>query len=111
MGTVETVREVKIEGTKTPIGSIAGGAVGGLAGHGVGGGSGAKIAAVVGAVAGGVAGSAAEELATRKAGIEITVTLDNGNTISVVQEQSGEYFAPGDRVRVLNLDGAYRVAR
>ena len=111
MGTVESVRAVRIEGTKSPVGTVAGGAVGGIAGHGVGGGSGQKIATVVGAVVGGIAGSAAEELATRKPGVEITVTLDNGNTIAVVQEQSGENFVPGERVRVMSLGGTYRVSR
>lgn len=111
MGTVEAVRPVQIEGTKSHVGTVAGGAIGGLAGHGAGGGSGQKIATVVGAVVGGLAGSAAEEVATRKPGVEITVTLDNDTTIAVVQEQTGESFVPGDRVRVMNVGGAYRVSR
>ena len=60
MGTVESVRLVKIEGTKTAIGPIAGAAIGGVAGSGVGGGSGRAIASIVGALAGGMAGAAAE---------------------------------------------------
>jgi len=30
-GTVESVRQVKLEGTKSPIGTVAGGAIGGIA--------------------------------------------------------------------------------
>ena len=55
-GTVESVRLVQIEGTKTVIGPAAGAAIGGVAGSTVGGGRGSTIAAIVGALAGGVAG-------------------------------------------------------
>jgi outer membrane lipoprotein SlyB len=101
-----------IEGTKSAAGTLAGGAVGGIAGSSVGGGKGSQIAAVVGAVAGGVAGSAAEEGLTRRQGIDITVRLDSGELISVVQELAPESsFRVGDRVRVLTLDGETRIAR
>jgi outer membrane lipoprotein SlyB len=48
-GVIEGVRQVKLEGTKSPIGTIAGGAVGGIAGGSIGGGRGSAIAAVIGA--------------------------------------------------------------
>jgi outer membrane lipoprotein SlyB len=108
MGVVESVRQVKIEGTKTPIGAGAGAAVGGIAGSSVGGGKGSAIAAVVGAVAGGVAGAAAEEGITRKDGVEVTVRLDSGAIIAVVQE-ADEVFAPGEKVRILEGGGVTRV--
>ena len=54
MGTIESLRPVRIEGTKTPIGSGAGAVVGGIAGSGVGGGRGSAVAAVIGAVATGI---------------------------------------------------------
>jgi len=108
MGVVVAVRNVKIEGTKTPIGTGAGAVVGGLAGSEVGSGRGSVVGAVVGAVAGGLAGSAIEESATRQNGLEITVRLDSGRTIAVTQG-ADEYFRPGDRVRVLSGDGVTRV--
>ena len=110
MGTVESVRNVRLEGTRSPIGTIAGGAVGGVAGSAVGGGRGSTIGAILGAVAGGVAGSAIEEGATRKDGVEITIRLDNGNIIAITQE-ADESFRPGDRVRVLSGGGTSRVTR
>lgn len=110
MGTVESVRNVRLEGTRTPIGTLAGGAVGGVAGSAVGGGRGSTIGAILGAVAGGVAGSAIEEGATRKDGVEITIRLDNGNIIAITQE-ADETFRPGDRVRVLSGGGTSRVTR
>lgn len=110
-GTVESVRAVKLEGTKTPVGVVAGAAVGGVAGSTVGGGSGRAIATVIGAVAGGVAGAAVEEGVTRKPGVEVTVRLDSGRTLAVVQEDEGEGLRVGERVRVLVDRGTTRVAR
>lgn len=108
-GIVESVRQVKLEGTKSPVGTIAGGAVGGIAGSSVGGGRGSAIAAVIGAVAGGLAGSALEEGVTRKDGVEITVKLDGGSLIAVVQE-ADEIFSAGERVRIIESGGTARVS-
>jgi outer membrane lipoprotein SlyB len=110
-GTIESVRAVQLEGTKTPVGPVAGAAVGGIAGSTVGGGRGAAIATVLGAVAGGVAGAAVEEGATRKPGVEVTVRLDNGEFLAVVQEDGGEQFRSGERVRILYDGGTTRVTR
>lgn len=107
-GVVESVRTVKLEGTKSPVGTLAGGAVGGIAGSSVGGGRGSAIAAVIGAVVGGLVGSAAEEGLTRKDGLEITVKLDGGTMIAIVQE-ADEQFNPGDRVRIVENAETSRV--
>lgn len=109
MGTVESVRQVKLEGTKSPVGTVGGAAVGGIAGSTIGNGKGSAIAAVLGAVVGGLAGSAAEEGLTRKDGIEITVKLDSGTMVAVVQE-ADEEFHPGDKVRLLENGGTTRVS-
>ncbi|MDD2408933.1 MAG: glycine zipper 2TM domain-containing protein [Tepidiphilus sp.] len=110
-GVVESVRPVQLEGTKSPLGAGAGAVVGGVAGSGVGGGRGQIVGATVGAVAGGLAGAALEEVATRRPGVEVTVRLDNGRVIAVVQEDEGEGFRLGERVRVLSDGGTMRVAR
>jgi outer membrane lipoprotein SlyB len=108
-GVVESVRTVQIEGTKTPIGTVAGGAIGGIAGSSVGGGRGSSIATVLGAVVGGIAGAASEEAITRKDGLEITVKLDGGSLIAIVQE-ADEAFKPGDRVRLIERGDVTRVS-
>jgi outer membrane lipoprotein SlyB len=108
-GVVETVRSVTIEGTKSPIGAVAGGAVGGIGGSQIGHGAGSAAGAVVGAVAGGVLGAAAEEGLTRREGVEITVRLDNGELRAIVQE-ADEVFKPGERVRLISLRGETRVS-
>jgi outer membrane lipoprotein SlyB len=107
-GVVESIRQVAMEGTHSGVGTIAGGAVGGVAGSTMGGGKGQIVGAIVGAVIGGLAGSAAEEGLTKKNALEITVRLDNGQLIAVVQEM-GENFNTGDRVRVLSGSGSTRV--
>ena len=109
MGMVESVREVHIEGTKTPIGAGAGAVVGGVAGSTVGGGKGSVVGAAVGAVLGGLGGAAAEEAVTRQKGVEITVKLDSGRLIAITQA-ADETFQVGDRVRVLSGGGTTRVS-
>lgn len=108
-GVVESVRPVKLEGTKSPVGTIAGGAVGGIAGSSIGGGRGSAIAAVIGAVVGGLAGSAAEEGITRKDALEITVKLDGGGLIAVVQE-ADDTFKAGEKVRIVENGDTSRVS-
>jgi outer membrane lipoprotein SlyB len=108
-GVIEGVRQVKLEGTKSPVGTIAGGAVGGIAGGSIGGGRGSAIAAVIGAVAGGLAGSALEEGVTRKDALEITVKLDGGGLIAIVQE-ADEAFNIGEKVRIIENGQNSRVS-
>ena len=108
LGIVEHVREVRIEGTKSGIGTAIGGVVGGVVGSEVGHGSGRDIATILGAAGGGAAGAAAEEAVTRQMGLEITVELDNGRLIAVTQA-ADEAFNVGDRVRVLSGQGITRV--
>ena len=86
MGVVESVRDVKLEGTRSGVGPAAG------------------------AVAGGVAGQAAEQGVTAKRGVEVTVKLDNGQMVAIMQE-ADETFRPGDRVRILSDGATSRVTR
>lgn len=110
-GVIEQLRPVKIEGTKTPIGSGAGAIVGGIAGSSVGGDTASRVMAVIGAVAGGIAGAAIEEGVTRTQGVEITVKMEDGRTIAIVQALSpNERFSVGDRVRVIYSGRNTRVA-
>ncbi len=109
LGTVIQVEQVLIEGTKSRAGTLAGGVTGGALGNTVGSGGGRTVATAVGAVIGGLAGSAVEEGVTRKAGFEITVDMDNGPAMVIVQE-ADEAFLVGDRVRIIQgPDGTTRV--
>ncbi len=110
MGHVESVREVKLEGTRTGVGPAAGAVAGGIAGSSIGQGRGAALGAVAGAVIGGIAGQAAEQSLTTKRGVEVTVKLDNGQMVAIMQE-ADETFRPGDRVRILSDGSTSRVTR
>lgn len=107
-GIVESVRTVRLEGTKSPVGAAAGGAIGGIAGGSIGHGRGSALGAVIGAVAGGLAGAATEEVITRKDALEITVKLDGGGLVAIVQE-ADEAFNPGESVRIVERGGTSRV--
>ncbi|CAD5109235.1 outer membrane lipoprotein [Zestomonas carbonaria] len=110
MGTIQSLRPVKIEGTKTPIGAGAGAVIGGVGGSTIGHGRGSAVAAVIGAVAGGLLGAATEEGLTRTQGVEITVREDDGSMRAYVQEvEENQVFRVGDRVRVLTVNGTSRV--
>lgn len=108
-GVVEQVRDVLLEGRKSGVGTFTGGALGGLAGSNIGHGRGSIAGAIVGAVAGGIAGHAIEESVTREAAQEITVRLDGGHLISIVQA-GNERFQRGERVRILSGQGETRVS-
>jgi outer membrane lipoprotein SlyB len=110
LGTVQAVRSVRIEGTKSGVGTVAGAVAGGVAGSTMGAGSGRTLAALGGAALGAVGGTVAEEQITKKTGLEITVKLDGGSTIAVVQE-ADVMFSVGERVRVLTSGGITRVTK
>ncbi|WP_249419155.1 glycine zipper 2TM domain-containing protein [Hydrogenophilus thiooxidans] len=111
-GVIEAIRPVRLEGTETGAGPLTGALLGGLAGNTLGGGRGRIATTAVGAVAGAVAGQAVEGAVTARPGVEITVRLDNGRVLAVTQEDEGEGFRVGERVRLLtDRYGNARVAR
>jgi outer membrane lipoprotein SlyB len=107
-GVVESVREVNIAPGNTGVGAASGAALGGIAGSTVGGGSGQVAGAIGGMLLGGLIGHNVEASANKRMGIEVTVLLDAGQYLAVVQE-ADEPFRPGDRVRVLSGNGTTRV--
>lgn len=110
MGTIYSLKPVKIEGTKTPIGAGAEAVVGGVGGRAIGGGRGSIVAAVIGAVAGGLIGSATEEGFDAHSRGGDTVREDDGSMRAYVQQvQENEVFRTGERVKILTLNGTSRV--
>ena len=106
-GTVVAVRQVRIEGTKSGVGSGAGAALGGVGGAALGQGRvSTAIGAIGGAVIGGVAGAAAEEGLTRQVGHEYTVRRSNGSVVTIVQAAEGNALPPGSPVLILFGDRA-----
>lgn len=111
-GVVFAQRPVIIDGRQNGIlGTAAGGILGGVIASNVGGGSGRDIATGIGAIIGGVIGQQVEEKSTRKQGQELTVRLDSGKTISIVQQISkANFFAENDRIKVLSQGSTVRVS-
>lgn len=110
-GTVQSVRPVVLEGERGFLGEGGGAVIGGMAGNTVGSGSGRGLATAVGAVAGAVVGGMTQEKMTRAQGAEITVQMDDGSSMAVVQEvQHINEFVAGQRIRLTAGNGKTRVA-
>jgi outer membrane lipoprotein SlyB len=107
-GVVETVRPVRIQPRESGVGTAGGAVLGGIAGSNVGGGSGQVAGAIGGAILGGIIGQSVERSANERPGVELTVLLDSGKYIAVVQE-ADEEFRSGDRVRIVSGRGMTRV--
>jgi len=109
-GRVMRVHLVRIQGAPEG-GTMVGGVTGAFLGSTIGQGYAANTAgAIGGALLGGAIGShAAQEMGSRN-GVEITVRLDEGGTVVVVQELNPrEYFYVRDRVQVVTMGGYARV--
>jgi len=110
-GTVLSTNPVVIEGKQSGAGQLPGAIIGGVAGSSVGEGKGQEIFKILGAVGGAVVGSKIEEKATRAQGLELTIKMDSGKILSIVQEvNSVNAFSAGQRVRVLTQGALARVS-
>ena len=110
-GTVVSTNPVVIEGKQSGAGQLPGAIIGGVAGSSVGEGKGQQIFTILGAVGGAVVGSMIEEQATRTQGLELTIKMDSGKTLSIVQEVDNvNVFREGQRVRVLTQGALARVS-
>ncbi|WP_374453366.1 hypothetical protein [Phenylobacterium sp.] len=111
LGTLQSIRPVNIRPGETRLGMGTGAILGGIAGSQIGGGTAANVAGgVAGAVAGGALGSALQG-SQSTAGLELTVELDSGRTIAIVQPGGPNDFRIGDRVRVIGNGENTRVTR
>lgn len=110
-GTVESVRMVKINNQQSPnsaIGTAGGAVAGGVLGNLFGGGSGKTVATVAGALAGAALGNVGAKAIGNQTGVEVTIRLDNGRVMAVVQGADIS-FAAGQRVKILQGEGTTRV--
>ena len=107
-GVVEAIRDVRIQYGESGVGAASGAMLGSIAGSHAGRGHGHIAGAIGGAILGGLIGQEIERSGNERQGIELTVLLDSGRYIAVIQE-AGEMFRPGDRVRVLSGRGSTRV--
>ena len=109
-GEVVSLKKVSIEG-EIKSGTIVGGLVGAAAGSQV---SDSKPESEIGAVIGGaigatIGGNVSKNIQSVE-GIQLTINMDDGRTISVVQETSQYNFSIGDLVEVISTKGKTRVS-
>ena len=107
LGTVVATRNVMIDGESSQLGLYGGGIMGSAVGSTIGSGDGAVLASAGGAVAGAIVGQQVEKSLTKKLAQEITIEMDDGSTVVVVQEMKEPPFNTGDRVSVLESRGGY----
>lgn len=110
-GTVTAARDVKIQGRNTGTGAAIGATGGAIAGSALGRGWGSLAGLLGGAVVGGLAGAGTEQAIANKNGIEYTIAVDNGPTVSIVQYNGKDDlpFGIGQRVVFQNGPGYQRV--
>ncbi len=102
-GTVVKAEPVTIDASSqaNTVGTVAGAAIGGIIGSGVGGGSGSDIAAISGGLLGGYLGSKTAGETAKRNGVNLTIRLDNGKVIAIVQEANPNMmFYPGQAVQI-----------
>lgn len=100
-GTVLDVRNINVEGKSSHVGYSSGAILGGAVGQTAGSGTGRILASAGGAVVGGIVGTQVEKAMTAQIAQEVTIELDDGSLIVVVQKNNGPDFIEGDRVEVL----------
>lgn len=107
MGTVVDVRDVVIDGHATMLGVSGGAAVGAAVGtvamgmpQDYGDYARTGVVAAVTGVAGAIAGQAIEKKLTEKQAQELTIRMESGETVIVVQERREPPFGFQDRVQV-----------
>lgn len=104
-GSVVSSRIVRISGEDSNIGPIAGGALGGA---GAGWGLQSGWAAIIGAVVGAGAGYLAQDAVSARDGIEYMVHMEDGRTVTLVQNRdSAETPLPDGTPVLVQLGGKY----
>jgi outer membrane lipoprotein SlyB len=87
-GSIVSSRPVQIKGETSNVGPLAGAAVGGAGtGLAMGGRSGTGWAAILGAVVGAGVGYVAQQQMNNREGIEYIVQMDDGRTVTIVQNR------------------------
>jgi len=108
-GTILSIDEITVSGDRET-GEMVGAAIGAASGSSI---SESDIESGIGAIVGGLigsrVGSEVGNLATRKNAIELLVALDDGKTVSIIQEASDDLFERGTRVKVITSAGKTRV--
>ena len=102
-GVVVDVTEVMVEEDPSLVGPAVGLAAGGLIGSAFGAGTGRTLFILGGAALGADVGGGIDYRTRRYKALQLTMELDNGNILMVVQGYD-ELFVRGDEVRIIVID-------
>ncbi len=110
-GKIVDIRPITIKSQNSGGGALVGGLAGAGIGSQIGEGDGNGAAIIVGAIGGMIAGAVAEEQMANKKGYDITVTLRDGDTVTVSQyfSENDEKLKVGQRVMVQTSGDYMRV--
>ena len=110
-GVIVSMRDVRVQGPQSGVGTLGGAAAGAAAGSFIGRNDfrANVIGAIGGAILGGLVGGAVENSASSGYAVEVIIREDNGQTISVVQTNEDQ-FRPGERV-VMTRGARTRIGR
>jgi len=100
-GTIQSIRQVQLNGSASGVGAVAGGLTGAVVGHQFGRGDGRTALTVLGAAGGAYAGNAIEKDMKKSTAWRITVLMDDASHRTVSQPEHPA-LAVGDKVRVLD---------
>lgn len=100
-GSIETIREIPVEGKGSGIGAVAGGLVGGVIGNQIGSGRGRDAARLAGIAGGAYAGHQIEKNQNKTVRYEIVVRFEDG-TSGVYNQDQAPSWRIGDRVKIVN---------
>lgn len=110
-GTLLNISPVVIEGQQSNVARLPGAIIGGIAGSSIGEGKGQKIFTTLGAVTGIALGTVLAKELTAVQGVELTIYMDSGETLSIIQEVDDvATFRKKQRVRVLTQGRLARVS-
>lgn len=102
-GTIQSIEPTTIEGKGGWLGGLAGFGLGSLIGQSVGGGRGSDVAWGIGSVAGAYGGYQAQKKLTEKSAVKLTVLLEGGSPMTVVQPVDTRFsFGVGEKVKVIS---------
>jgi outer membrane lipoprotein SlyB len=110
-GRVVDIRPITIKGQNSGVGALAGGAAGAGLGTQIGAGDGRGAAIIIGALIGAIGGAMAEQSMQDQKGFDITVTLRDGDTVTVAQYfgKDDQMLSIGQRVMVQTTGDYMRV--
>jgi outer membrane lipoprotein SlyB len=107
-GKIISVRQIQVNNNNDQIaGAVVGGLAGGLLGNQLGGGRGRDVTTTLGVLGGAAAGSQLARGANSRVTNEWTVRLDDGRTVSIVDDRG---FRVGQRVNVVSDRNGVRLS-